>query len=47
MSSVYKNKRSVRTPSSEQVRQPIYRKGLDYWKNYDTYLGDLKRDLKY
>ncbi len=45
--SFYKNKRSVRTPSSEQVRQPIYRKGLDYWKNYDTYLGDLKRDLKY
>ena len=45
--SFYKNKRSVRTPSSEQVRQPIYRKGLDYWKNYDAYLGDLKRYLKY
>ena len=45
--SFYKNKRSVRTPSSEQVRQPIYKKGLDYWKNYDIYLGDLKRDLKY
>tara|TARA_B100000963_G_scaffold41413_1_gene30764 strand:+ start:124 stop:2079 length:1956 start_codon:yes stop_codon:yes gene_type:complete len=45
--SFYKNKRSVRTPSSEQVRQPIYKKGLDYWKNYDAYLGDLKRDLKY
>ena len=45
--SFYKNKRSVRTPSSEQVRQPIYKKGLDYWKNYDVYLGDLKRDLKY
>ena len=45
--SFYKNKRSVRTPSSEQVRQPIYRKGLDYWKNYDAYLGDLKKDLKY
>ena len=45
--SFYKNKRSVRTPSSEQVRQPIYKQGLDYWKNYDAYLGDLKRDLKY
>ena len=45
--SFYKNKRSVRTPSSEQVRKPIYKKGLDYWKNYDIYLGDLKRDLKY
>ena len=45
--SFYKNKRSVRTPSSEQVRLPIYKQGLDYWKNYDAYLGDLKRDLKY
>ena len=45
--SFYKNKRSVRTPSSEQVMKTIYKKGLVYWKNYDVYLGDLKRDLKY
>ena len=43
----YKSKRSVRTPSSEQVRQPIYKSGLDYWKNYESYLGDLKKDLRY
>jgi hypothetical protein len=28
----HKTKRSVRTPSSEQVRQPIFRDGLDQWK---------------
>jgi len=45
--SFYKSKRSVRTPSSEQVRKPIYKSGLDYWKNYESYLGDLKKDLRY
>jgi len=45
--SFYKNKRSVRTPSSEQVRQPIYKSGIDYWKNYEPYLNVLKTELKY
>ena len=45
--SFYENKRSVRTPSSEQVRQPIYKSGLDYWKNYEDYLKPLKDSLKY
>ena len=45
--SFYKNKRSVRTPSSEQVRQPIYKSGIDYWKNYESYLNVLKTELKY
>ena len=43
----YKNKRSVRTPSSEQVRQPIFRSGLDYWKNYESNLDELANNLKY
>ena len=43
----YKTKRSVKTPSAEQVRQPIYTTGLDYWKNFDSYLIDLKENLKY
>ena len=43
----YKSKRSVKTPSAEQVRQPIYKTGLDYWKNYEPYLDDLKNNLKY
>ena len=34
----HETKRSVRTASSEQVRQPIYKSGLDYWLNYE---GDL------
>jgi hypothetical protein len=43
----YKNKRSVKTPSAEQVRQPIFKSGLDYWKNYEHHLIDLKQELKY
>ena len=41
----HKTKRSVRTPSSEQVRQPIFREGLDQWKAYQPWLGDLERAL--
>lgn len=39
----YKTKRAIKTPSSEQVRQPIYRSGLDQWKNYESHLGELNR----
>ncbi len=38
-------KRSVRTPSSEQVRQPIFRDGLDQWRNYEPWLGPLHAAL--
>jgi tetratricopeptide (TPR) repeat protein len=38
----HKTKRSVRTPSSEQVRQPIFRDGLDHWQNYEPWLAPLK-----
>ena len=41
----YRTERSIRTPSSEQVRQPINRSGLDYWQNYEPCLGPLKRSL--
>jgi tetratricopeptide (TPR) repeat protein len=41
----HKNERSVRTASSEQVRQPIYREGLDQWRNYEPWLGPLKNAL--
>jgi hypothetical protein len=34
--------RSVRTASSEQVRQPINRDGLDQWWNFEPWLGPLK-----
>lgn len=41
----HKTNRSVRTPSSEQVRQPIFREGLDQWKKYEPWLGPLKGAL--
>jgi tetratricopeptide (TPR) repeat protein len=41
----YKTERSVRTASSEQVRQPIYRAGLDQWRNYEPWLGPLEDAL--
>jgi len=41
----HKTDRSVRTPSSEQVRQPIYRDGLDQWKKYEPWLDPLKTAL--
>ena len=41
----HKSKRSVRTPSSEQVRQPIFRDGLDQWKKYESQLAPLREAL--
>ena len=41
----HRTKRAVKTPSSEQVRQPIYRSGLDYWRNYEKWLDPLKNAL--
>ncbi len=39
----YKSSRPVKTPSAEQVRQPIYKSGLNYWKNYENHLSPLKK----
>jgi hypothetical protein len=41
----YNTERSVRTASSEQVRQPIYKEGLDQWRNFEPWLGELKGAL--
>ena len=41
----HSNKRAVRTPSSEQVRRPIYQSGLEQWRNYETHLKPLKKAL--
>ena len=41
----YKTERSVRTASSEQVRQPIYKEGIDQWRNFEAWLGTLKEAL--
>ena len=39
----YNSSRPVKTPSAEQVRQPIYKSGLNYWKNYEKHLLPLKK----
>ncbi len=41
----HRTRRSVRTPSSEQVRQPIFREGLEQWKHYESVLEPLKAAL--
>jgi tetratricopeptide (TPR) repeat protein len=41
----YENERAVRTASSEQVRRPIYREGVDHWLNYEPWLEPLKSAL--
>jgi hypothetical protein len=38
----HENNRSVRTASSQQVRQPIFRDGVDHWRHFDPWLGPLK-----
>jgi tetratricopeptide (TPR) repeat protein len=41
----HKNERAVRTPSAEQVRRPINREGVDVWRHYEPWLGELKESL--
>jgi tetratricopeptide (TPR) repeat protein len=41
----HRTERSVRTASAEQVRQPIYREGLDQWRHYEPWLAPLREAL--
>ena len=41
----HKTERNVRTPSSEQVRQPIFSTALEQWKHFEPWLGPLKARL--
>jgi tetratricopeptide (TPR) repeat protein len=41
----WKNERSVRTASSEQVRRPIFKEGLDQWRNFEPWLAPLQEAL--
>lgn len=41
----HNTKRSVRTPSSEQVRRPIGREGLEQWQHYKSWLAPLRAKL--
>ncbi len=41
----HENSRAVRTSSSEQVRRPINREGIDQWRHFEPWLGPLKSAL--
>jgi hypothetical protein len=41
----YDNDRAVQTASSQQVRRPINRDGVDQWRPYEAHLGPLKEAL--
>ena len=41
----HKTKRAVHTASSEQVRRPINRDGVDSWRRYEAWLGPMKQAL--
>jgi tetratricopeptide (TPR) repeat protein len=41
----HENERAVRTPSAEQVRQPIYTDALEQWRHYEAWLGPLRDAL--
>jgi tetratricopeptide (TPR) repeat protein len=41
----HENQRAVRTASSEQVRRPIFRDGMEQWRHFEPWLDPLKRSL--
>jgi hypothetical protein len=41
----HKTARTVHSASSEQVRRPIYRDGLDQWRRFEPWLGPMKEAL--
>ncbi|WP_373472703.1 tetratricopeptide repeat-containing sulfotransferase family protein [Sphingorhabdus lacus] len=41
----HQTERAVRTASSEQVRQPIFKSGVDQWENFSDHLDPLRTIL--
>lgn len=41
----HETERNIRTHSAQQVRQPIYTEGVDFWRNYEKHLDPLKQAL--
>jgi tetratricopeptide (TPR) repeat protein len=41
----HETRRVVQTASSEQVRRPLFADGIDQWRNFEPWLGELKRAL--
>jgi glycine/D-amino acid oxidase-like deaminating enzyme len=42
---ILRDERAVRTASSEQVRQPIYRDAVEHWRNFEPQLQELRSAL--
>ncbi len=42
----HKTQRTIKTPSSEQVRQPIYKSSVEQWRHFEPFLTPLKVALK-
>jgi Tfp pilus assembly protein PilF len=43
----HESRRAIHTPSAQQVREPINRKGLGRWRAYEPWLAPLMRGLRY
>ena len=43
----YENKRIVKTASDTQVRNKMYTKSINSWKNYDKFFSKYFDELKY
>jgi tetratricopeptide (TPR) repeat protein len=43
--SFHETRRAVRTASAEQVRQPLYRSGVGYWRHFERQLEPLRQAL--
>ncbi len=41
----YQTERAIKTASSEQVRQPIYKGALGTWRRYEQFLGLWQEQL--
>jgi tetratricopeptide (TPR) repeat protein len=41
----YENERAVKTASAQQVRQPIFREGIDHWRHFEPWLAPLATSL--
>jgi len=42
----HQTRRAVKTSSATQVREPLYRSGMEQWKPYAPYLEELQRGLQ-
>ena len=43
--SFHKNERPIKTASASQVRKPIYSSSVARWRNYESHLGPLLKEL--